>query len=366
MDVLTPFPPITAPGRGELSPARLEEHLRVTVKRLKKFGLRPGDTVASLLPEGPDLITVRLALDAFPLTKLVAMDPWALPEHQESVLAEINPRLLLVHRGEHPAAASVARSMSIPIANVLRHFDAGVFTLELSVAPLHEGPAESPGWKRKGMPLVLLAPGDAYRHLAKRLDAMNPVIGITAPSPEQLPPPHTIEHVAAECVRTLRRYRPHGPYAFAGWRSEGLVALEMARLLEEGGEHVAFVALMNAADLFIPVGAIRRLFRPIRRFLGGTSRPSCEFMTDALRLYQPRPWYGRILHIHPLGHSEYVAAHPRLDWRDIAPHGCLSFEAHADMLAEPHVQMVAEILAVELGHGVNCDNRGSEPSTRHA
>ena len=36
----------------------------MTVKRLKKFGLRPGDAVASLLPEGPDLITVRLALDA--------------------------------------------------------------------------------------------------------------------------------------------------------------------------------------------------------------------------------------------------------------------------------------------------------------
>lgn len=367
MDVLTPLPPITAPGRGDLSPARLEEHLRVTAKRLKKFGLRHGDAVASLLPEGPDVITARLALDAFPLANFVALDPSALPAHHASLLAEINPRLLLMHRGEHPASASVARSMGIPIANVLRHFEAGVFTMELAAAPLNEGSVAYPGWKRRGMPLVLIAPGDAYRHLAKRLDATNPVIGITAPSLEHLTPPHTIEHVAAECVRILRRYRPHGPYALAGWRSEGLVALEMARLLEEGGEHVAFVALMNATDLFLPIGTpIRRLFLPIRRFLGVRSKPSCEFMTEALRHYQPRPWYGRILHIRPRGHSESAAGQAPLDWRDVAPHGFSSFEAHADMLAEPHVQTVAEILAIELWHGSNCDNRGSEPSTSHA
>jgi hypothetical protein len=346
MDALTPFQPITAPGRGELSLARLEEHLRVTVKRLKKLGLRQGDTVASLLPGGPDALTASLALDAFPLAKFVALDPSAARETYLSVLTKINPRLLLMNLGEHPAA-DVARRLGIPVANVLRHFEAGVFTLELAVAPLREAPALTPAWKSRGTPLVLVAPADAYRHLAKRLDATNPVIGITAPSLELLPPPHTIEHVAAECVRILRRYRPHGPYALAGWRSEGLVALEMARLLEEEGEHIAFVALLNAADLFIPiVGPIRRMFLPIRRLLRGKSKPVCQFMAEALRQYRPRPWYGKILNIQPGG--EPNAGIAWFEWRDIAPHGFTSFEAPDGMLVEPNVETVATILASEL------------------
>jgi hypothetical protein len=290
-------------------------------------------------------MTAKLALQAFSCAKFVGLDACASPEEYVSLLAKINPRLLLMYRGEHPAA-NVARCLGIPVANVLRHFEAGVFTLEQAVAPLREVPP-SPGWKTRGMPLVLIAPGDAYRHLAKRLDAMNPVIGITAPSLELLPPPQTIEHIAAECVRILRRYRPLGPYALAGWCIEGLVALEMARLLEEEGERVAFVALLNAADLFIPmVGPIRRLFLPIQRLFAAKPKPSCEFMTQALRQYRPHPWYGKILHIGPA--VQPWTGRPSLAWREIAPQGLASFEAPAQMLAEPNVEIVASILASEL------------------
>jgi hypothetical protein len=363
MHALTPLQPIAAHGRGALSPARLEEHVKATVKRLKKLGLRQGDRVASLLPPGPDAMTAMLALESFPSAKLFTLDTSLPPERYMSLLLEINPRLLLMHRGEHPAAEA-ARSLAIPVANVLRHYEAGVFTLEQSVTPMREQEPLIPAWKSRGAPLVLMAPGLAYRSLAKRLDSMNPVIGITPPSLEILPPPHTIEHVAAECVRMLRRYRAHGPYALAGWRSEGLIALEMARLLEQEGESVAFVALLNASDLFArPIG---RFLLPIRRLLGGKSKPVCEAMAEALRQYRPRPWHGRILHIRPAHERESGMALAWFDWGDIAPNGISTFEAPAEMLTEPHVETLAGILALELGHMPNCDNRGSEPHTRHA
>lgn len=345
VEELTPCEPITAPGRGDLTPARLEEHVHSTVKRLKKFGVRPGDCVASLLPEGPDATTLRLALAALPGVKLAALDPGG---PIEFLLLENQPKLFLLHPGEHSARAAAYR-LGISVANVLRHFEAGVFTLEAAtpLPPAGEVPPLRVRSWRHGTPLVLIAPGLAYRRLANRLDAINPVIGITPPSLELMSQPHTIEHVAAECVRMLRRYRAHGPYALAGWRAESLVALEMARLLEESGERVRFVALLDASSLFqSPGGRAGRALAWLRGLLRNEPKPACEFMAEALRQYRPKPWYGKILHIRPPAQPR--ERHARFEWRDIAPHGLAWFEAPAEMLAEPHVQTVATILASEL------------------
>jgi hypothetical protein len=330
---------IAAPGRGDLSPLRLAEHLRATVLRLRTLGVGPGDSVASLLPDGPDLATLRLAVAALPGVNLVTI-------RQESELVETYPKLLLSHSGEHPLR-EVASILGIAVVNVLRHFEAGVFTLEAALSLPRAGEVPRPQWKSPGVPLVLIAPGSAYCQLAKRLDARNPVIGITPPSLELMPLPHTIQHVAAECVRMLRRYRPQGPYALAGWRAESLVAVEMARLLEEEGEKVVFVAMLDASSLFQPqVSRIGRVFSTLmglRGFLRNEPRPFCAFMEQALRQYRPLPWYGKILHIRPRGEASPRQA--LFEWRDIAPHGLECFDAPGEMLAEPNVQTVARILA---------------------
>jgi hypothetical protein len=336
---------ITAPGRGDLTPVRLAEHLQATVKRLRRLGIGSGDCVASLLPEGPDVTTLRLALAAFPGAELVPLDS---SRQFTSLLLDIQPKLLLLHPGEHSARA-IAGNLGIPVATVLRHFEAGVFTLEASSFPLPAGevaPVRAP-WKNRGTPLVLIAPGVAYRRLANRLDASNPVIGITPPSLEMMPLPHTIEHIAAECVRMLRRYRAHGPYGLAGWRAESLVALEMARLLEEEGEKVVFVAMLDASSLFPPPqGFLRRTVATVKGFFRKNSQPSCEYMAEALRQYRPQPWYGKILDIRPL--TEPFERYARFDWRTIAPHDLAQFHAAGEMFAEPAVQTLARILASEL------------------
>jgi hypothetical protein len=306
----------------------MNEHLHATIKRLKKLGVRRGDCVASALPEGPDAATAGLALATFD-ADYAPLRPSTSRLQYESLLREIDPQLLLLHPAEH-LARQAALDLGIPVANVLRHFEAGIFTLEaaLNLPPRIEAPR--PAWKLRGVPLVLIAPGSAYLRLANRLDATNPVIGITAPLPEHLPLPHTIEHIAAECVRILRRSRPTGPYALAGWQTDAVVALEMARLLEEQGERIAFVAMLDASELF---GAHRA-------FLRKKYKPSCVFMEEALRQYRPRPWFGKILHIRP---NEESARDPWFRWSRIAPHGLTSYEA-----LPSNLEAIAEIFAAEL------------------
>lgn len=323
---------LTTAGRGDLSSSRLEEHLRTTAKRLKKLGVRSGASIASALPDGPDAITAAMAAQ-LAHANLFALPPHASRDRYRESLLESDARLLLLHSGAHPAREA-ARSLGIPIANVLRHFEAGIFTLEPESAPPFT--PEPPQWKNpaRSVPLVLIASGSAYRCLAKRLDATHPVIGITPPSLEDLPPPRTIEHIAAECVRMLRRNRPPGPCALVGWRTGALIALEMARLLEEEGKKVVFVAMLDTSTLLVDPGIFSSLSRRLA--------PSRDSMVEAIRQYRPRPWLGKILHVRPTGQSDRIA------WRRVAPQGVLSFEAPLEMLTEPDVQVVAKILAAEL------------------
>jgi hypothetical protein len=340
-----------APGRGIPSPARLEEHVHATVKQLKKLGVGRGDFVASALPEGPDEATARAAVTAAG-AHYSPLDPQASRAHYFSLLRLITPKLVLVHPATGPnghPARQAAGDLGIPVASVLRHFEAGIFTLETALnLPMQVAePATSLKWKVhvRGVPLVLIAPGQAYLRLANRLDAQNPVIGITAPDLEHLPGAHTIERVASECVRMLRRYRPFGPYALAGWHGHGVVALEMARLLEEEGDKVVFVAMLDAGELFSdPAGKVRRAVNAATRLLRKKYTPTCEQLAEGLERYRPRPWFGKILHLH----SNRPVRDSWFEWPEIAPHGLASYEAPADMLAEPGVQIVAEILAGEL------------------
>lgn len=350
-----------APGRGNLTAQRLEEHLRTTSKRLKQLGVGFGDSVASMLPDGPDAITAHLAVTAHAHAKYQPLEPNLSREQYDAILLAADPKLLLVHPGDHPPTHPVrhaARSLGILVVNALRHFEAGVFTMEPAVmAPVSSGapPSWVPGWKiqNQGVPIVLIAPGLAYRRLANRLDSCHPVIGITPPSLEHLPPPHTIEHLAAECVRVLRRFRPQGPYALVGWRAEGLVAVEMARLLEEEGEQVAFVALLDASELFAArVNWFHRALCSVVRLFPRKSIPSCTFMADALRNYRPNPWYGKILHIGTDEVPSFWHRTPRFEWSRIAPQGVVSHFAPGGILADPGMQAVAAILANELSRAL--------------
>ena len=75
----------------------------------------------------------------------------------------------------------------------------------------------------------------------------HPVYGIQAKGVDGLEEPlDRVEDMATFYLRSLRDIQPHGPYILIGYSFGGLVALEMAQSLQEVGENVALLALVDA------------------------------------------------------------------------------------------------------------------------
>jgi thioesterase domain-containing protein len=109
-----------------------------------------------------------------------------------------------------------------------------------------------------------------YRKLASRLAAGRPVYGLQARGLDGAASPHTsVEDMAAHYINEIRAVQPRGPYHLGGASSGGIVAFEMARLLAERGEEVAFLVLVDSYPLnAIQAPASSRIARSaLRRFV---------------------------------------------------------------------------------------------------
>ncbi|MEU9082791.1 amino acid adenylation domain-containing protein [Streptomyces sp. NPDC048357] len=67
-------------------------------------------------------------------------------------------------------------------------------------------------------------------------------------------PALSVEDIAAQYLRRVRAVQPHGPYLLSGRSFGGLVAVEMAAQLEQAGESVGLLALLDALQI-APAGA---------------------------------------------------------------------------------------------------------------
>ncbi|MFM8276480.1 MAG: thioesterase domain-containing protein, partial [Cyanobium sp.] len=76
------------------------------------------------------------------------------------------------------------------------------------------------------------------------------VLALPSPGLDGRPPLASVPALAAHHLRALRRQQPRGPYLLAGHSSGGRVAYELARQLEEQGETVACLVILdtNAPD----------------------------------------------------------------------------------------------------------------------
>jgi amino acid adenylation domain-containing protein len=111
-----------------------------------------------------------------------------------------------------------------------------------SLAPLQPG-----GDKR---PLFLVHPAGGhvfpYIHLAQLLGSDQPCYGLQARGLEDGQDPHTrIEDMAAWYIQALQTVQPTGPYLLGGWSMGGVVAFEMAQQLHAQGQRVALLALLD-------------------------------------------------------------------------------------------------------------------------
>ena len=64
--------------------------------------------------------------------------------------------------------------------------------------------------------------------------------------------PETVEDMAEDTVRQIRRVQPRGPYRLGGFCFGGVVALEAARQLRAAGEMIALLALVGIGPLDFP------------------------------------------------------------------------------------------------------------------
>ncbi|MCP5051583.1 MAG: hypothetical protein GY940_30725, partial [bacterium] len=71
--------------------------------------------------------------------------------------------------------------------------------------------------------------------------------GIRAPGPGHPNAPGCIiEELASGYIEKIKHLQPHGPYFIAGWSLGGTIAFEMALQLEQAGETLSFLGLIDS------------------------------------------------------------------------------------------------------------------------
>jgi nonribosomal peptide synthetase CepC len=101
------------------------------------------------------------------------------------------------------------------------------------------------------LPLFCVHPGlglsSGYSALIQHIDSSRPIYGVQARGlNESGPLPVSIAQMASEYLVQIRKIQPHGPYFLLGWSFGGCVAQAMASLLEQTGEEVELLALLDA------------------------------------------------------------------------------------------------------------------------
>ncbi|WP_248746007.1 non-ribosomal peptide synthetase [Pseudomonas sp. MWU12-2037] len=101
-------------------------------------------------------------------------------------------------------------------------------------------------------PLFLVHPlgGEVQyvRDLAPVLDPQVPLYGLAASGLVAGETPlFEVPAMAARYLAAIRQVQPQGPYRLAGWSAGGLIAYEMARQLQAGGEQLEFLGIIDAS-----------------------------------------------------------------------------------------------------------------------
>lgn len=112
------------------------------------------------------------------------------------------------------------------------------------LVPMHQGE----GGPRRPFFLVAGMFGNVLnlRHLAQLVGGDRPFYGLQARGLLGDQAPHdTLPEAAADYIAEMRQVQPQGPYLLGGFSGGGLTAWEMARQLQEAGEEVSLLVLLD-------------------------------------------------------------------------------------------------------------------------
>jgi amino acid adenylation domain-containing protein len=270
--------------------------------------------------------------------------------------------------------------------------------------PATTGPQNSlvplqPGGNKPPLFLVHPAGGHVfpYIHLAKFLGSDQPCYGLQARGLEDGQDPHTrIEDMAAWYIQALQTVQPTGPYLLGGWSMGGVVAFEMAQQLHAQGQRVALLALFDGRiptpDETFPEEDAEAILL-VERYFGisfgpiesltelpkdqqlafmleqaksaglvpaeldvSQARRFVELLRNDLRAtqnYALHRYPGRISFFKASETVEGASPDQTLGWNDWASGGVDVHVVpgnHANLMYEPHVEVLAEKLTACLNH----------------
>lgn len=131
---------LLAPDREPLAYSRLAELAERTTVRLNTLGVGPGDTLAMVIPNGPEIASAFLCLGAG--ATVAPLNPGYRAPEFEFYLSDLGAKALVVRPGEGSEAREVAIRLGVPV---------------LELVPERTGPA---GWFHlEGKPCGAPAPG---------------------------------------------------------------------------------------------------------------------------------------------------------------------------------------------------------------
>jgi thioesterase domain-containing protein len=117
-----------------------------------------------------------------------------------------------------------------------------------------------------------------FEPLARHLPREQPVYALEPRGLNGGTPHRSIEEMARCYIAAIREVQPVGPYVVVGFSAGGVVAFEMARQLNDSGERVALLALLDSAVYSRPAeapvdsaagprgGMLRKLTKGLQRF----------------------------------------------------------------------------------------------------
>ena len=257
-------------------------------------------------------------------------------------------------------------------------------------------------------PLFLVHPAGGhvfpYIHLTQYLDPNQPCYGLQARGLEEGQEPHTrIEDMAAYYIEALQTLQPEGPYLLGGWSMGGVVAFEMAQQLRAQGQRVALLALLDGriptADETFPEEDYEAVLL-VERYFGISFGPmeslaqlpkdeQLAFMLEqaksaglvpaeldvsearrfvdllksdlrATQDYALRLYPGRVTLFKASEALAGTAPDPTLGWSEWASAGVevhLVPGNHANLVYEPHVEVLAEKLSACISQALSAEER---------
>ena len=228
-----------------------------------------------------------------------------------------------------------------------------------------------------------------YMNLASCLGPEQPFYGLQSLALDKKNTPNTqVEEMAAHYIEMLQTVQPQGPYLLAGWSFGGLVAFEMAQQLQEQGQQVSLLALIDTyppsllnkelqnqegqddATLFIDLLAddISPSWEDIKQFEPDerlsyiieqakqvnlipanfglaqvdTLLKVYKLNRQAAQSYIPRSYQGRLILFQASDNKQDLAQ----EWETLAEQveNYLVSGNHHTMVRQPHVQILAEKL----------------------